>query len=100
MAWESLLTVRRRVDLLNNAVNLAMEVFNAKKRLREAGKETSLNALDAEREVFSAHINQISAGFDSRIASYLSAAALVCLHPRSLVSQGSKRFSFLLSPQY
>jgi adhesin transport system outer membrane protein len=40
VAWESLLTVRKRVDLLNNAVNLAMEVFNAKKRLREAGNET------------------------------------------------------------
>jgi len=84
VAWESLLTVRRRVDLLNNAVNLAIEVFNAKKRLREAGKETSLNVLDAEREVFSARINQISAEFDARIASYLLARRTGKLTPAVL----------------
>ena len=84
VAWDRLLTERRRVDLLNNAVNLAIEVFNAKKRLREAGKETSLNVLDAEREVFSARINQISAEFDARIASYLLARRTGTLTPAAL----------------
>ena len=84
VAWDRLLTARRRVDLLNNAVNLAIEVFNAKKRLREAGKETSLNVLDAEREVFSARINQISAEFDARIASYLLARRTGMLTPAAL----------------
>lgn len=84
VAWDRLLTERRRVDLLNNAVNLAIEVFNAKKRLREAGKETSLNVLDAEREVFSARINQISAAFDARIASYLLARRTGMLTPAAL----------------
>ena len=84
VAWDRLLTERRRVDLLNNAVNLAIEVFNAKKRLREAGKETSLNVLDAEREVFSARINQISAEFDARIASYLLARRTGMLTPAAL----------------
>ncbi len=84
VAWDRLLTEHRRVDLLNNAVNLAIEVFNAKKRLREAGKETSLNVLDAEREVFSARINQISAEFDARIASYLLARRTGTLTPAAL----------------
>ncbi|NKB57956.1 MAG: TolC family outer membrane protein [Alphaproteobacteria bacterium] len=84
VAWDRLLTERRRVDLLNNAVNLAIEVFNAKKRLREAGKETSLNVLDAEREVFSARINQISAEFDARIAGYLLARRTGMLTPAAL----------------
>jgi adhesin transport system outer membrane protein len=84
VAWARLLTERRRVDLLANAVNLAIEVFNARKRLREAGKETSLNVLDAEREVFSARINQISAEFDARIATYLLARRTGTLTPGAL----------------
>lgn len=84
VAWARLLTERRRVDLLANAVNLAIEVFNAKKRLREAGKETALNVLDAEREVFSARINQISAEFDARIATYLLARRTGALTPDAL----------------
>ena len=57
---------------------------SGKKRLREAGKETSLNVLDAEREVFSARINQISAEFDARIASYLLARRTGMLTPAAL----------------
>ena len=52
--------------------------------MREAGKETSLNVLDAEREVFSARINQISAEFDARIASYLLARRTGMLTPAAL----------------
>ena len=61
---------RDRVDLLNNAVAIADEVLKARRRLREAGKETALNVLDAEGEVFNAQINQIEADYDSRLAVY------------------------------
>ena len=46
--------------------------------------ELSLNVLDAEREVFSARINQISAEFDARIAGYLLARRTGMLTPASL----------------
>jgi adhesin transport system outer membrane protein len=70
IAWENLQTQRQRVDLLNNAVNIANEVLRARRRLREAGKETALNVLDAEGEVFNAQINRIEAEYDARLALY------------------------------
>ncbi|MEX2614518.1 MAG: TolC family outer membrane protein [Alphaproteobacteria bacterium] len=84
IAWDKLATERQRVDLLQNAVNLAIEVFNARKRLRESGKETALNVLDAEREVSAARIKLITADFDSRIASYLLARRTGMLTPAKL----------------
>ena len=84
VAWEQLMTGRRRVDLLQNAVNLAIEVFNAKKRLRESGKETALNVLDAEREVSDARIKLITADYDARIASYLLTRRTGMLTPEVL----------------
>jgi adhesin transport system outer membrane protein len=84
IAWETLMTGRRRVDLLQNAVNLAIEVFDAKKRLRESGKETALNVLDSEREVSDARIKQITAEFDARIAGFLLTRRMGMLTPEAL----------------
>ena len=70
LAWQALQTARQRLDLLENAVNIAAEVFESRKKLREAGKETVINVLDAENEVFSARINYTSAFFDTRQATY------------------------------
>ncbi|MEQ8736593.1 MAG: TolC family outer membrane protein [Rhodospirillaceae bacterium] len=70
LAWQSLMTARERVALLDNAVNIAAEVFDARERLRENGQETALNVLDAENEVFNARINYTSALFDARVAAY------------------------------
>ncbi len=84
VAWDQLMTGRRRVDLLQNAVNIAIEVFNAKKRLRESGKETALNVLDAEREVSDARIKLITADYDARIASYLLTRRTGMLTPEVL----------------
>lgn len=70
LAWQALMTARERVELLDNAVNIAGEVFESRERLRESGRETALNVLDAENEVFNARINYTSALFDARVASY------------------------------
>lgn len=70
VAWENLKTQRERKILLENAVNIANEVWRARRRLRRAGKETALNVLDAEGEVFNSQINFIEAFYDSRIAAY------------------------------
>jgi outer membrane protein, adhesin transport system len=70
LAWQALVTARQRVALLENAVNIASEVFTARRKLREAGKETVINVLDAENEVINAQINYTSAIFDERIAIY------------------------------
>jgi adhesin transport system outer membrane protein len=70
IAWENLQTQQQRVELLENAVNIADEVLRARRQLREAGKETALNVLDAEGEVFNAQINRIEAEYDARLAIY------------------------------
>jgi adhesin transport system outer membrane protein len=70
LAWSSLVTNRERYNLLNNAVNIAAEVFEARKRLRDAGSETALNVLDAENELFRARIDSASAQFDYYNAMY------------------------------
>lgn len=70
LAWQALLTARERVELLENAVNIAGEVFESRERLRESGRETALNVLDAENEVFNARINYTGALFDARASAY------------------------------
>ena len=70
LSWQALLTVRERLQLLENAVNIAAEVFQSRKKLREAGKETVINVLDAEGEVMNAQINFAAASYDQRLAIY------------------------------
>ena len=70
IAWQTLQTTTERVGLLENAINIASEVFESRKKLRESGKETVINVLDAENEVYSARINHVSALHDARIAAY------------------------------
>ena len=75
------MTARERLELLENAVNIASEVFESRKKLREAGKETVINVLDAENEVNSAQINFTSASYDERIAVYQLLLAMGRLDP-------------------
>ncbi|MCB2107200.1 MAG: TolC family outer membrane protein [Rhodobacteraceae bacterium] len=70
LAWQAVKTAEERVGLLDNAVNIASEVFEARKTLRESGKETVINVLDSENEVFTARINLVGAQYDYLIASY------------------------------
>lgn len=70
LAWQALLVSRRRLELLETAVNIASEVFASRKTLREIGQETIINVLDAENEVNNAQINFTSASYDERISVY------------------------------
>ncbi len=84
LAWQSLLTARERLELLENAVNIASEVFESRKKLREAGKETVINVLDAENEVNNAQINYTSAFYDERLAVYQLLLAMGRLDSKNL----------------
>lgn len=70
LAWDELVTAQQRVELLDNAVAIATEVFDARRKLREAGRETVINVLDAENELYNARINLTSAEGDRAIAVY------------------------------
>lgn len=76
LAWSGLDTARKRVALLQNAVNIAAEVFSGRRKLREAGKETVINVLDAESQMFDARIQLIAVQHDARIAVYRLLAAM------------------------
>ncbi len=83
-AYSELTTARERTALLQNGVALADEVFEARKRLQAAGKETTINVLDAETELTRAQINFTIASYDARIAIYRVLAAMGRLTPQSL----------------
>ena len=84
LAWQALITVRNRLELLENAVNIATEVFESRKKLRAAGKETVINVLDAENEVNNARINFTSAAYDERIVIYQLLLAMGRLNAQSM----------------
>ncbi len=81
LAWSAVVTSRERAELLENAVNIAGEVFDARTRLRDAGSDTALNVLDAENELFRAKIDATAARYDYYTAVYrlLQAMGLLSL---------------------
>lgn len=83
-AWTKLENTRLRKELLINAVSIAQEVFTARQELRDIGKATSLEVLDAENEVFQAEQNLIRADYDNRNAVYELAFAMGLLSPAQL----------------
>lgn len=84
LGWQALVTVRKRLELLESAVNIATEVFESRKKLRTAGKETVINVLDAENEVNNAQINFTSAAYDEKIAIYQLLLAMGRLNVHTL----------------
>ena len=83
-AYNALETARERVELLDNAVNIAAEVFAARQRLREAGRESAIDVLDAETELIGAQIDFTNASYDARVAVYRVLAATGLLTPEAL----------------
>ena len=84
IAWQQYNTAKARVNLLQNAVVIAEEVFLSRQRLRDAGRETAINVLDAQREVFAARINLVAAQFDAEIAAFSVMFATGTLTPANL----------------
>jgi adhesin transport system outer membrane protein len=84
LAWESLQTARQRVELLQNAVNIAEEVYNSRVKLREAGRETAINVLDSLSELRTAQINFINASYDARVSVYRVLRAIGHLQPKDM----------------
>lgn len=69
-AWSVYRTSREQRDLLENAVNIATEVFEARQKLRRAGRESVINVLDAENELNTARLRFTDATFNHILASY------------------------------
>lgn len=69
-AWSRYRTSGEQRELLENAVNIASEVFEARQKLRQAGRESVINVLDAENELNSARLRFTDATFNHILAAY------------------------------
>ena len=69
-AWDQYRTTAEQAELLQNAVNIASEVFEARQKLRQSGRESVINLLDAENELNNARLRYNEAVFDNTLASY------------------------------
>ena len=67
---QNLLTARERMGLLENAVNIAGEVFDSRQKLRDAGKETVINVLQAKNDLHDARLNYTAASYDAQLSIY------------------------------
>ena len=86
IAWQNLNTSRERLNQLENAVNIASEVFDSRQKLRAAGKDTVINVLDAKSEIINARINLTRASFKEREAIYALLLAMGRLDHREIAS--------------
>lgn len=88
VAWNQLVNGREREALLDSATRISFDVMQNRKRLRDAGKETAINVLDAEVEYYGVLSNKLNAMHDTRIGSYRLLAAMGMLTPQSLGLSG------------
>jgi len=73
--WYKLSTARERLGLLDNAANLAEEVWKAMQARHDAGKATIHDVLDDETKIFDARINYAQAYYDMVTATFELLAA-------------------------
>ncbi|WP_164931908.1 TolC family protein [Janthinobacterium sp. 17J80-10] len=84
IAWNQLINGREREELLASAAGISYDVMQNRKRLRDAGKETAINVLDAEVEYYAVLSNKFNAMNDTLIGSYRLLAAIGTLTPAAL----------------
>ncbi len=70
VTWEKLQTVREQITLLENAVNIAAEIYADKKSQRDAGNKTAVEVLDAEIVLYDKRLDLVRATFDAQLAIY------------------------------
>lgn len=84
IAWNQVINGLEREELLVSAASISYDVMQNRKRLRDAGKETAINVLDAEVEYYSVLSNKVNATNETRIGSYRLLAAIGALTPAAL----------------
>lgn len=70
VAWQQLSTLRERQILAENAANIAIELFTARRKLRRAGRESVVNLLNAEAELNAARSRAVAAHYDALSQSF------------------------------
>lgn len=70
VAWHTMMAQRERVDLVENAANIAAEVFSSRKRLLDAGRAEVIDVLDSEAAMANAELASVEAEFNKHLATY------------------------------
>ena len=81
LAWREYENAGERRKLLENASIIASEVMLAREKLRDAGRETAINVLNAKSELFRTQIKYVGADYSHRIASFRLLRAIGQLTP-------------------
>ncbi len=84
LAWQQYENAQVRRVLLENAVTIAGQVMLAREKLRDAGRETAINVLNAKSELFQTQIKYVGADFSHRIASFRLLRSIGQLTPDGL----------------
>ena len=84
LAWSQVQTARERLAVLENAVNLAYDVWDSRKKMREAGKATVIDVLDAESDITNSQVTYLNALLDRKVATYSLLLAIGRLEPGNL----------------
>lgn len=84
LAWSQVQTARERLEVLENAVNLAFDVWDSRKKMREAGKATVIDVLDAESDITNAQVTYLNALLDRKVATYSLLQSIGRLEPGNL----------------
>lgn len=98
VTWNQLINGREREELLDSAASISYDVMQNRKRLRDAGKETAINVLDAEVEYYGVLSNKVNATNDTRIGSYRLLAATGALTPEALGLVEGSKFALPVKP--
>lgn len=84
LAWSQVETAKERVGILESAVNLAFDVWDDRKKMRESGKATVIDVLDAETDITNAQVNYTIASYDLTLATYQLLYGMGRLEPGNL----------------
>lgn len=67
-SFQRLKTAGENRELMENGLRIAEEIVSARERMEKAGKETSINTLDAQSQLIDAKISYTSAFYDHLLA--------------------------------
>lgn len=87
-AWHQYRTTADQMKLLKRAVDIAAQVFEARKKLRQRGRETVTNVLDAENELNNTRLRYSQAVYDNALAAFRLLLQIGRLTPETLELKG------------
>lgn len=83
-AWVNFETTNETTKLLVKAVEIAEKVFNARRKLRQDGRESLINVLGAERDLNGARLRLIGSQYSTRVAAYRLMRDIGALNTKTL----------------